>query len=134
MKSLKYLTFAAGAVAVLAVAIFAQQPTTNRQQAHELVSMRNMMQNCQKNMQSMMDGHDKVKADIKTAMQSNDPADMRTALEEAEQALNSMDSRMDACMNRMENADGMGAMTRRQTMMDGSMCGMMSNRQKKGQP
>lgn len=70
----------------------------------------NMMQDCQKNMQSVMQTNDQATKDIETAKQSNDPAKMRGALDEAEKALKTVNDHMNTCMsmmNKMQNMHGM---------------------------
>ncbi len=59
------------------------------------------MQNCHKEMQKIRQSNDQLLKRIETAKQSNDPASMRAALDEAEKALTAMDRRMDGCMNMM---------------------------------
>ena len=84
------------------------------------MSMREMMRNCRSKMQSMMgsmmQSNDEVKKDIEAAKESNDPARMRAALDEAEKLLNSVDDHTNTRPNMVN-------------MMQGprGMCGMMSD-------
>ena len=50
-------------------------------------NMDQMMQNCRKTMQPMMQTNSQAKKDIEAARTSNDPAKMRSALDEAEKAI-----------------------------------------------
>lgn len=79
------------------------------QKSHNM-SNDQMMQNCHKNMQSMMDSNAQTTKDIEAAKQSNDPAKMRAALDEAEKALSPMNEHMKTCMNMMQSKHGMGGM------------------------
>ena len=79
--------------------------------------MREMMRNCRSIMQtimgSMMQSNDQVKQDIQAAKESNDPARMRAALDEAEKLLNSVDDHANTrpnMMNMMQGARGMCGM------------------------
>jgi hypothetical protein len=60
-----------------------------------------MMQDCHKNMQLVMQTNDEATKDIETAKQSNDPAKMRAALDEAEKALKAVNDHMHTCMSMM---------------------------------
>jgi hypothetical protein len=82
------------------------------QQHHE--RMGGMMQDCHNNMQAMMQEREKTRTDIQTAKQSNDASKMRSALDEAEQALNRMDDHMKSCMTMMSTMENM-----HQRMMSG---------------
>lgn len=112
---------------MLAVSAFAQQPNNKSdQQMQDMkdmpgMQMKNdemqkghktskdqMMQSCHKNMQSMMDSNAQTTKDIQAAKQSNDPAKMRAALDEAEKALSPMNEHMKNCMSMMKNMQGMG--------------------------
>jgi phage shock protein A len=66
-----------------------------------------MMQDCHKNMQAMQQSNTKTKQDIEAARQSNDPAKMRAALDEADKALTSMNDHMNSCMSMMNMMQGM---------------------------
>lgn len=136
MKSLKSSVLAIAATGALALSLSAQQSNTSNgqqmpgmhqgqtMQDEQKTSTQDRMQNCRKNMQSMMQSKDQVKKDIEAAKQSNDPAKMRAALDEAEKSLDSMSGHMTTCMNMMQNMKGMN-------MNDGQMGGMMCGRQNK---
>ncbi len=83
--------------------------------------MREMMRSCPNKMQSLMQSmrqsNDAVKRDMEAAKESNDPAKMRAALEEAEKSLNSANNHMNGRANMMDMMQG------RQ-----GMCGMMSGK------
>ncbi len=130
MKSLRYILLVLGTAAALALSLSAQQTsTTNQQQSQGMqmnkgkkTSNNQMMQDCHKNMQSMMKANTQTTKDIEAAKQSNDPAKMRAALDEAEKALTGMNDHMKMCsdmMNMMQNMHGKG--------------GMMSNQEKQQQ-
>lgn len=129
MKSLHKLLLTVGAAAALTLFVSAQQPATGNQQnqgtqgmqgmqgMQEMQSgqtqhrnMSQMMQNCRKTMQPMMQANSQAKKDIEAAKGSNDPAKMRSALDEAEKAIDGMNTHMTTCMsmmNMMQNMHGM---------------------------
>ncbi len=132
MKSLRRSLFAIAAATGLAFSMTAQQ--TNQQQNQGMQGMQGMqmskgqkgshsqmMQDCHKNMQSMMDSNTQATKDIEAAKQSNDPAKMRAALDEAQKSLTGMNDHMNMCM------DMMG-------MMQNMHGGMMSGQQKQTKP
>jgi hypothetical protein len=121
MRSFHRTIVAAILAPPLAIALSAQQPTSNsRQQSQDMQSMQamqgdqkqdqmdGMMQDCQKNMQSMRQQHERLRTEIEIAKQSNDPAQMRSALDKAEQALTASDTHMSNCMSMMNGAHMMG--------------------------
>jgi len=114
MKSLKSAVMFIAAAGLLALVVSAQQENTGKPQTQRIQNgqMRSKMQ-------AMMKSNEQVRKDIEAAKQSNDPAQMRAALDEAEQALTPMNNDMNACMGMMN-------------MMQGArgMCGMMSGHQK----
>lgn len=127
MKSKKVSVLVIAATVALALSLSAHQPNTSNgqempgmqpgqtMQDEQKTSKQDKMRNCRKSMQSMMQSNDQVKKDIQAAKESNDPAKMRAALDEAEKLLDSMNGQMGTCTNRMnmmESKDG--------------MCGMMS--------
>ncbi len=139
MKSLKSTVMFIAAAGVLALVVSAQQENTGKPQTQGIqngqmrseqtmqqgqkMSMREMMRNCRSKMQtmmgSMMQSNDQVTKDIEGAKESNDPARMRAALDEAQKSLNSVDDHTNTrpnMMNMMQDARG--------------MCGMMSGHQK----
>lgn len=123
-KQLRTLSLAFAATLMIAALGWAQQPSTNSDQQmqnmqdmqmdkNQKSSKNQMMQSCQKNMQSMMDSNAQTTKDIEAAKQSNDPAKMRAALDEAEKALAPMNEHIKNCMsmmNMMQNMHGMGGM------------------------
>jgi hypothetical protein len=124
MKSLKTILIALLTAVSLTLSISAQQSSTGTQQQNQQMqgmqgmpmhqeqktSGHQMMQDCHKNMQSMMASNTQTTKTIEAAKQSNDPAKMRAALDEAEKALTGMNDHMKMCMgmmNRMQNMHGM---------------------------
>jgi hypothetical protein len=77
--------------------VVAQQPGTSG----HMSSMGNMMQECRMHHQEMMTALDSTMTMMRKAQQSNDPAQMREALEQAQQALAAMKDHMGPCMNMM---------------------------------
>ena len=75
--------------------------------------MGKMMQSCHGSMQKMQQANDQARQAIAAAKQSNDPAKMRAALDQAEKALTDMSDHMSTCrgmMSTMQNMHGMGMM------------------------
>lgn len=127
MKSVKKSLVAMVMIAALAMAVLAQQSnTSNQQQNQSMEQMQGMqgmqkgqtqqgntdqmMQNCRKTMRPMMQTNSQAKKDIEAAKASNDPAKMRSALDEAEKAIDGMDTHISTCMsmmNMMQNMRGM---------------------------
>jgi hypothetical protein len=72
--------------------------------------MNQMMQNCRKTMQPMMETNAQAKRDIEAAKASNDAAKMRAALGEAEKAIDGMNTHMNSCMSMMNMMQNMHVM------------------------
>jgi hypothetical protein len=141
MKTNRNGLLAMAAFLLLAGASLAQEPGApgKKQQGSgmgmqhgQAMSMDGKMQNCQKNMQSMMQSNERLKKTIEAAKTSGDPAKMRSALDDAEKYVNSTNDHMKACMSTMtmmHNMHGSG-------MMGGQMQGMdqgsMMNDKKNG--
>jgi hypothetical protein len=109
---------------MLTIALPAQQSSTDNHQKNQSSegmqgmqsgqmqhgNMNQMMQNCRKTMQPMMETNAQAKRDIEAAKASNGAAKMRAALGEAEKAIDGMNTHMNSCMsmmNMMENMHGM---------------------------
>ena len=120
MKSLHKLLLILAALAASALFVSAQQPTTSNQSSQGMQGMQGMhsgqmqhgnmnqmMQNCRNTMQPMMQTNAQAKKGIEAAKASNDPAKMRSALDEAEKAIDGMNNHMNACMSMMQNMHGM---------------------------
>ena len=120
MKHIKKFAYLAASALVLTIFVAAQQPDTGNQQQSQPMQgmegmhgqmqqrqMHGMMQDCHKNMQAMQQSNARTKQDIETAKQSNDPAKMRAALDEADKALTSMNDHMNSCMSMMNMMQGM---------------------------
>ena len=122
-RQIRTLALAVAVALMLAASVWAQQPSNNNdQQMKDMPGMQmkngqmqhdkkmsndQMMQSCHKNMQSMMDSNAQTTKDIEAAKQSNDPAKMRAALDEAEKALAPMNDHMKNCMGMMNMMQGM---------------------------
>lgn len=131
---LRTLSLTIAASLMIAATGWAQQPnSSNDQQMQNMQGMQmkggqmkmsknSMMQSCHKHMQSMMDSNAQTTKDIEAAKQSNDPAKMRAALDEAEKALSPMNEHMRGCMSMMNMMQHMSG--------KGSMSNMQSNEQK----
>ena len=94
-----------GAALLLGVAVFAQQRPN---QGGQSMSMDEMMKGCKEQCQKTMTSIDQITATMKQARESNDPAQMRSALERGEKSLGEMKDHMSSCMgmmNMMGNMD-----------------------------
>ncbi len=130
MKKQMNLLSIAGAVSLMiATAVWAQQSNANngqqmqnmqgmQMQNGQKMSKNQMMQGCHKHMQSMMDSNAQTTKDIEAAKQSNDPAKMRAALDEAEKALSPMNEHMKGCMRMMQDMHNKGGMMGSKEMKD----------------
>ena len=120
MKNFRRSLVGTAAAVAIAISASAQQPTTSNQpqnqgmqmgQSHQ-GNMNKMMDRCRTTMQSMMQTNERAKRDIDAARASNDAAKMKSALGEAEQAIDQMNDHMSTCMsmmNMMQNMHGMGS-------------------------
>ena len=82
------------------------QMKDGQMQSGQKMSMESMMQGCHKHMDAMMASNAQITKDIELAKQSNDPAKMRAALDEAEKALSPTNKHAMGCMNMMKNMHG----------------------------
>lgn len=87
-----------GAALLLGVAVFAQQ---QQKQSGQSMSMDDMMKGCKDHCQKTMTSIDQTTATMKQARESNDPAQMRSALEQGEKSLAEMKNHMSSCMSMM---------------------------------
>ena len=77
------------------------------------MSMDDMMKHCKEHHQSAMKSIDQMTKVMDGAKQSNDPAKMRSALDQSQKHLGQMKEQMTMCgkmMNMMEKMHGMGGM------------------------
>lgn len=75
--------------------------------------MGEMMQDCKEHHQSAMKSMDEISKILEDAKQSNDPAKMRSALDESQKHVSEMKEHMATCgnmMSMMEKMQGMGGM------------------------
>ena len=93
-----------GAALLLGVAVFAQQ---QQKKGGQSMSMDDMMKGCKEQCEKNMTSIDQIAATMKQARESNDPAQMRSALEQGEKSLAEMKTHMSSCMSmmNMENMD-----------------------------
>jgi uncharacterized protein YlxW (UPF0749 family) len=99
-------------VIMFSLAAWSQQPSgsssSQTQSSGTMADHNKMMQSCHEKMQSMMKSNEKVKATIEDAKKSNDPAKMRSALDDAQKAIDDMDNHMNNCMAMMQKMHGPG--------------------------
>ena len=88
-------------------------------------SMGTMMQECRTHHQEMTTSIESMMTMMRQAQQSNDPAQMREALEQGQQSLAAMKDHMGPCMTMMSMMEHM------QGGMGGQMQGGMSGQMKK---
>ena len=77
------------------------------------MSMGGMMKECNEHHRAMTKNRDEASKALEGAKQSNDPAKMRAAIDQAQKQLGEMKEHMSMCgnmMNMMENMQGMGDM------------------------
>jgi len=122
MKSFRNSLIAVVMAFALAIAVLAQQSSTSNQQQNQGMqgmqrmqgsmqgmqkdqgqhgNMDQMMQKCRSTMQPMMQTNSQAKKDIEAAKSSNDPAKMRSALDEAEKAIDAMNTHMRALVKKI---------------------------------
>jgi hypothetical protein len=84
----------------LTAPVAAQQPATPKG-GEEKMSMDDMRKECRTHCQATTTSLDRLTKRIDEAKQSNDPAQMRAALDEAQKPLAEMKNHMTMCMNMM---------------------------------
>lgn len=125
--------FAIGMALLVSGAAVAQQgqqqsPTEGKPQ----MSMDGMMKGCRDHCQRTSASMKSLAQSIEQAKQSNDPAKMRAALDQAQKPLNDMTEHMSMCMNMMdmmERMHGKGGKEGMGGMMSGGHMGMMQGQQ-----
>ncbi len=95
------------------------QMKDGQMQSGQKMSMDSMMQGCHKHMDAMKASNAQTTKDIEAAKQSNDPAKMRAALDEADKALSPTNKHAMACMNMMKNMHGKSGMMGSDSMGSG---------------
>jgi hypothetical protein len=110
-----------------AALVAAQQPTKSGKQTSPssqhggaMPAMDDMMKMCQTHCQATTTAIDQLTATLKEARESNDPARMQTALDQAQQPLAEMKNHIGECMNMMSMMQ----------QMHGGMGGAMKGKQK----
>lgn len=94
---------AALVLGVSALALAQQQSQTAKPQPMDkMMSMNDMMKGCREHCDKTMSSIDQTNATMEQAKQSNDPAQMRAALEQGQKSLSEMKDHMSMCMNMMD--------------------------------
>ena len=127
MKRYTNRFLAIGAALLLSGSALAQQnqqqkPST---QGKPQMSMDEMMKGCREHCEQTSASIDRMMQTMDEARQSNDPAKMRAALDQAQKPLAEMKQHMNMCMNMMGM---MQKMHGRGGMMGGGMGGMMAGK------
>lgn len=105
------------AALLLTTAVVAQQPSGQSGKQGSSMNMSDMMKQCKTHCQRTTTAIDQTRKDIDAAKQSNDPAKMRAALEQADKRLSDMSQHMSSCMNmmdKMQKMHGMGSGAKKQ--------------------
>lgn len=119
MKQLRSLVFAAVILGLISTGQEArgqekQSPSQKREmKSMGSMSMDGMMKGCGEHHQAMTKSLDEASTTLEGAKQSNDPAKMRTALDQTQKQLVEMKDHMAKCgnmMNMMQKMQGMGGM------------------------
>jgi uncharacterized protein YaaR (DUF327 family) len=87
-----------------------QQGSGMNTQHVQAMPMDSMMQNCHKDMQSIMQSNDQLKKTIDEARASGDSARMRSALDDAAKYVDSISGHMNTCMTMMSKMHDMNGM------------------------
>jgi len=98
-----------------------KQPSSQKGEMKSMgdMSMGGMMKECNEHHQAMMKNMDEASKALEGAKQSNDPAKMRAAMDQAQKQLTEMKEHMSMCgnmMNMMENMQGMRGMMKGESM------------------
>src|SRR5688572_29865904 len=87
---------------MLTALVTAQQPGTSG----PMPSMETMMQDCRTHCQETTASIEQMMTTMRQAHQSNDPAQMRSALEQTQKPLAAMKDHMTSCMSMMQQMHG----------------------------
>lgn len=110
LKEIKVITIMSLALAfALATLVAAQQGAKPSQQkpGGQMMTMDEMMKECRKHCQETARSIDQTTKTLEEANQSNDPARMRAANDQARKALAEMKNHMSMCMNMMDMMEKM---------------------------
>ncbi|HVS31871.1 MAG TPA: YHS domain-containing protein [Thermoanaerobaculia bacterium] len=114
MKNRIYLAIAIAVALIIPLGLLAQadEPEKAPAKEHGMMGMHDMMKACHDHCQQTSASVDKVLTSLREAKASNDPAQMRSAIEEAEKPLGMMQQHMGMCMKMMNmmHGEGMGSM------------------------
>ncbi|MEX0805768.1 MAG: hypothetical protein WD688_20980 [Candidatus Binatia bacterium] len=121
-----------------------QEPRQQRKESQAMgkmsmgkMSMDEMMKDCKEHHQSAVKSIDQMTKMMDGAKQSNDPAKMRSALDQSQKQLSEIKEHMTMCgnmMSMMEKMQGMGGMMRMMKMMDQCSAMMESAKADSGEP
>jgi hypothetical protein len=120
-------------LAILTISLPQTPEVSGQPQSGEpMKAMDEMMKECSKHQQAMMNSIDQMTKMMQEAKQSNNPTKMRDALDQSQRSLMDAKDRMTMCMAMMQNMSGgmgaqMGGMM--QGRSGGQMQGMMSEKQ-----
>jgi hypothetical protein len=92
-----------------------QPPAKTESKPMQKMAMDQMMKDCMQHHQSVTKSIDEMSKTMEGAKQSNDPAKMRSAIDQAQKQLTQMKEHMAMCgnmMGMMEKMQGMGGMTK----------------------
>lgn len=111
MKTRVTSAAAVGVALLLSFSVLAQQPQQKpQQQPGQMMSMDNMMKGCREHCEATTKSIDQMTKTMADARQSNDPAKMRAALDQAQKPLGEMQEHMKMCMNMMTMMQNMQQM------------------------
>jgi len=99
----RFTLIVAAALLIAGISLRAQERGTPNQR----MSMQNMMSNCKEHCQNTSTSIDQLLARIEEAKNSNDPARLKSALEEVEKPLMEMKNHMNMCMSMMSMMENM---------------------------
>jgi hypothetical protein len=108
-RTMKALVGMSGAL-LMTTTIAAQQPSGSRQapqRAQQTMSMDDMMKGCREHCQATTKSIEQTMKMMDDAKASNDPAKMRSALDQAQKPLAQMKEHMGMCMDMMKMMESM---------------------------
>jgi len=97
----------ASALAAITAAQQPNEPSQQKQPGKQMMMMDEMMKECRKHCQETARSIDQTMKTLEEANQSNDPAMMRAANDQARKTLTEMKNHMSMCMNMMDMMEKM---------------------------